>query len=155
MTRFERLLLAAILACAPGLVHSQGFKCRQADGSTSYQDHACPAESNSTAVSTDLSGVDLGLASVEGLDPSCKANVQHAVSVCVSTADNSAKRCYHATLSTHCYLQMTAGAGVHREQACVQQATPCITDAVAEVKRCVHHELQPACVEQIAAAQRR
>ena len=48
MTRFERLLLAAVLACAPWLVHAQGFKCRQADGSTSYQDHACPADASST-----------------------------------------------------------------------------------------------------------
>jgi len=147
-------MLAAILACAPWLVHAQGFKCRQADGSTSYQDHACAVGANSAAASPGLNGIDLGLSPVEGLDPSCKANVEHAVSACAPAADESAKRCFHARLSTRCYLQMTAGAGVHRDEACVQQATPCITDATAEGKRCVHQELHPVCVEQLGRTQR-
>ena len=150
---FERALLAAVLACMPWFAHAQGYKCKQADGSTSYQDHACGAGSTSSGtVSTDMSGIDLGLSSVEGLDASCKANVQHTVSVCAPQLDNTLKRCYHGRLSAHCYLQMTGGTGVHREQACVQQASPCISDGVSEAKRCVRQELQPACVQQIAAA---
>ena len=156
MKRFDRALLAVILACVPWLAHAQGFKCRQADGSTSYQDHACPVgTASSTSVQTDMSGIDLGLGSIEGLDPSCKANVQHTVSVCAPQIDNTVKRCYHARLSAHCYLQMTGGTGVHREQACVQQAGPCISEAVAEVQRCVRQYVQPACAEQVAAARRR
>lgn len=156
MKRFDRALLAVILACMPWLAHAQGFKCKQADGSTSYQDHACPAGSaSSTSVQTDMSGIDLGLGSIEGLDPSCKANMQHTVSVCMPQIDNTVKACYHARLSAHCYLQMTGGTGVHREQACVQQASSCISQGVAEAQRCVRQYVQPACAEQVAAARRR
>ena len=153
---FQRALLALVLACLPWFAAAQGFKCKQPDGSTSYQDHACAAGSTTSAtVQTDMSGVDLGLSSIEGLDASCKANVQHTVSVCAPQLDNTLKRCYHSRLSAHCYLQMTGGTGVHREQVCVQQSSPCISEGISEAKRCVHQELQPACVQQVAAARRR
>jgi hypothetical protein len=155
MNTIRRMIVAALLAGLPLLSLAQGFKCKQPDGSTSYQDHACASGSASTAVQTDLSGVDLGLSAVEGLDPSCRANVQHTVSVCAPQVDNSVRRCYHSSLNAHCYLNMTAGTGVRREQACVQQAMPCISNGLSEAKRCVHQELQPACVEQVAAARRR
>jgi hypothetical protein len=131
MKRFDRALLAVILVCMPWLAHAQGFKCKQADGSTSYQDHACPAGSASSAA------------------------VQTDMSVCVPQVDNTVKRCYHARLSAHCYLQMTGGTGVHREHACVQQASACLSEGVAEVQRCVRQYVQPACAEQVAAARRR
>ncbi len=155
MNTIQRMVVAGLLAGLPLLSFAQGFKCRQPDGSISYQDHACAVGSSSTSVQTDMSGLDLGLPGVEGMDANCKANVQHTLSVCAPQLDNSLKRCYHANLSAHCYLQMTAGAGVRREQACVQQATPCISQGLSEARRCVRQELQPACVGQVAAARNR
>ena len=155
MKTIQRAIVAALLACVPLLSQAQGFRCRQPDGSTSYQDHACAAGSSSSTVQTDLSGLDLGLPGLEGLDPSCKANVQHTLSVCAPQLDNSLKRCYHSSLSARCYLVMTGGTGVKREQACVQQAMPCISQGMSEAKRCMRQELQPVCVQQAAAARNR
>ena len=37
----NRLLIAALLS-APLLAHADAYRCKQPDGSTSYQDHPCP-----------------------------------------------------------------------------------------------------------------
>lgn len=155
MNLIQRTLVAAVLACTPLLSLAAGFKCQQTNGSISYQDHPCaPNSASSSAIATDMSGMDLGLPALDGLDPSCKANVQHTISVCAPQVNNTVTRCYHASLTAHCYLQMTSGAGVHREQACVQQASSCIAEGVRDVQRCVRQEIQPACIQQAAALRR-
>ena len=40
----KRLLIAALL-CAPLLAHADAYRCKQANGSTSFQDHPCPGTS--------------------------------------------------------------------------------------------------------------
>ena len=151
-TRFERALLAALLACAPWLAYADGFKCRQADGSVSYQDHACaPGSASSTSISTDMSGFDLsGLPGYNHLDTSCQASAKHTVSVCVPELDAGLKRCYQGRLSAHCYLSMTGGTGVHRDPVCVQQATPCLSQALGEAQRCIVQQLPPTCQQELA-----
>ncbi len=99
----HRPALAFVLACVPWLAHAQGFKCRQADGSVSYQDRACAAGSASTAVQTDMSGFDIaGLPGYANLDSSCQGSAKHTVSVCVPQLDASIKRCYQSRLSARC-----------------------------------------------------
>jgi len=102
MTRIQRLVLAAMLACAPWLAHAQGYKCKQADGSVSYQDHACPAGTASSAsVATDLS-LDSGMPQLEGLDAGCRQSARHMVSVCRGPADASLHQCWRARLTSLC-----------------------------------------------------
>lgn len=148
---FEGALLAMVLACMPCLAHAQGFKCKQADGSVSYQDHACaPGSASSSAIQTDMSGIDIGtLPGFANLDASCQQAARHTVSVCVPQLDATLKRCYHARLSAQCYLQMTAGPGSHRDAACVQAATPCISQGLGEAQRCVVQQLPPTCQQQV------
>lgn len=43
------LLIAALLG-APLLAHADAYRCKQADGSTSYQDHPCPGTSKGNNV---------------------------------------------------------------------------------------------------------
>ena len=150
MKRIERVLLAAVLACVAGLAHGQGFKCKQPDGSVSYQDHACAAGSASTAVSTDMSGFDIAsLPGYENLDASCQASAKHMVSVCAPQIDATLKRCYQSRLSPHCYVSMTGGTGVHRDPVCVQQASPCLRDGLGESVRCIVQQLPPTCQQQL------
>lgn len=40
----RRPLLLAMLVLAPVLANAQTFKCKQADGKVSFQDHSCPAD---------------------------------------------------------------------------------------------------------------
>ncbi|MCK9689147.1 hypothetical protein [Scleromatobacter humisilvae] len=148
--RFHRALFAALLACVAGLAHAQGFKCKQPDGSTSYQDHACAAGSASSTVATDMSGFDIGsLPGYNNLDSSCQASAKHTVSVCVPQLDATLKRCYQSRLSAHCYVSMTGGTGVHRDPVCVQQATPCLRDGIGEATRCIVQQLPPTCQQQL------
>ncbi len=149
MNRLARLLLAATLACTPWLVHAQGFKCKQADGSVSYQDHACPASTaSSSAISTDMS-MDIGLPPLTGLDPGCQSSVHHAVSTCIPGIDTTIKRCWQQSLTPRCYLQVTAGPGSRRDSACVQAAIPCAQNGLNDAKRCVQRELPQACMAQL------
>ena len=149
--QFERALLAFVLACVPWLAHAQGFKCKQADGTVSYQDHACAAGSTSSAVQTDMSGFDIaGLPGYANLDSSCQASAKHTVSVCVPQLDASIKRCYQSRMSARCYVDMTASAGAHRDPVCVRQAMPCLQDGLGEAQRCIVQQLPPTCQQQLA-----
>ena len=152
MKSLERALLACVLACVPGFAHAQGFKCKQADGSVSYQDHACaPGSASSSAIQTDMSGIDVStLPGYNNLDASCQQSARHTVSVCVPELDASLKRCYHGRLSARCYVDMTASAGAHRDPVCVRQATPCVSDGLVEAQRCVVQQLPPTCQQQLA-----
>ena len=146
----ERALLAVVLACMPWFAQAQGFKCKQPDGSVSYQDHACAAGSASTAVSTDMSGFDIAsLPGYENLDASCQASAKRMVSVCAPQIDATLKRCYQSHLSAHCYVSMTGGTGVHRDPVCVQQASPCLRDGLGESVRCIVQQLPPTCQQQL------
>ena len=149
--RFHRALLAAVLACVAGLTHAQGFKCKQPDGSVSYQDHACASGSTSSAVQTDMSGFDIGsLPGYNNLDSSCQASAKHTVSVCVPQLDASIKRCYQSRLSARCYVDMTASTGAHRDPVCVRAAMPCLQDGIGEATRCIVQQLPPTCQQQLA-----
>ena len=152
MKSFERALLACVLACMPWFANAQGFKCKQADGSVSYQDHACAAGSaSSSAIQTDMSGIDVNaLPGYSNLDSSCQQSAKHTVSVCVPQIDSSTKRCFHSRLSAHCYVDMTASAGAHRDPVCVRQATPCVSEVIADAQRCIVQQLPPTCQQQLA-----
>jgi hypothetical protein len=151
MTGFQRLVLAVTLACMPWLAHAQGYKCRQADGTVSYQDHACPSgTASSSAVSTDQS-LDIGLPPLTGLDAPCQQSVHHAVSTCLSPVQDTIKRCYKSRLSSSCNAQMLAGNG-SRNAACASQAAPCVQDGVTEARRCIVNSLPPTCVSQLRTA---
>ena len=151
MNRFQRLVLALTLACVPWLAHAQGYKCRQADGSTSYQDHACPSgTASSSAVSTDES-LDIGLPPLTGLDAPCQHTVRQTVSNCLSPVQETIKRCYKARLSSSCNAKMLAGGG-RRDAVCASQAAPCVQDGVTEAKRCIVNALPPTCVSQLRVA---
>ena len=150
MNRFQRLVLALTLACVPWLAHAQGYKCKQADGSTSYQDHACPSgTASSSAVSTDQS-LDIGLPPLTGLDASCQQTVRRTVSGCMSPVQDSLKRCFQSRLSSHCNAQMLGG--TRRDPACVQQAMPCMSDGISEAKRCISNGVPPTCLSQLRTA---
>ena len=148
MNRFQRLVLALALACTPWLAHAQGYKCKQADGSVSYQDHACPSGASSTTVSTDQS-LDIGLPPLTGLDASCQQSVHHAVSTCLSPIQDAIKRCYKVRLSSSCNAQLLAG---NRAGACAAQAAPCVQDGAIEGRRCIVNVLPPTCVNQLRGA---
>jgi len=151
MTRFQRLVLALTLACVPWLAHAQGYKCKQADGSTTYQDHACPSgTASSSAVSTDQS-LDIGLPPLTGLDAPCQQSVHHAVSGCMSPIQDTIKRCYKVRLSSSCNAAMLAGTG-RSNAACAAQAAPCVQDGVYEARRCIVSALPPTCVSQLRTA---
>ena len=151
MNRFQRLLLAVTLACVPWLAHAQGYKCRMADGTISYQDHACPASAaSSSAVSTDQS-LDIGLPPLTGLDAPCQHTVHQAVSSCLSPVQDTIKRCYKSRLSSSCNAQMLAGNG-GRNATCAAQAAPCVQDGVVEARRCIVNTLPPTCVSQLRTA---
>jgi len=149
MNRFQRLVLALTLACVPWLAHAQGYKCRQADGSVSYQDHACPSgTASSTAVSTDQS-LDIGLPPLTGLDAPCQQSVHRAVTTCLSPIQDALKRCFKVRLSSSCNAQMLAG---NRNSTCSAQAAPCVQDGAAEGRRCIVNVLPPTCVSQLRTA---
>jgi len=149
MTRFQRVMLALTLACVPWLAHAQGYKCKQADGTTSYQDHACPSgTASSSAVATDQS-LDIGLPPLTGLDAPCQQNVHHAVSTCLSPIQDAIKRCYKVRLSSSCNAQMLAG---NRNATCAAQAAPCVQEGVYEARRCIVAALPPTCVSQLRTA---
>ena len=152
MNAIQRTIVAAAMACVPLLAPAQGFKCKQADGSVSYQDHACaPGSASSIAIQTDMSGIDIStLPGFRNLDASCQQSAKHTVSVCLPQIDATLKRCYHARLSAQCYLQMTAGPGSHRDAACVQAASPCISQGLGDAQRCVLQQLPSECQQQVA-----
>lgn len=158
MTRFNRALLAALLACMPWVAHAQGYKCKQADGSVSYQDHACAAgTASSSAVPTDLSGGEQfrrSLPSTSGLDAGCQQATRQAMSVCLGGMDTTLKRCQATTMSPACRARMETRAGGTPDKACVQQALGCLSESLQGAQACFQRELPATCRAQIDAARR-
>ena len=150
MSRFQRLVVAFVLACVPWLAHAQAHKCRQADGSISFQDHPCPPVAASGAESADET-VDIGLPPLSELDAPCQLTVNHAVSTCLLPVKDRLDRCYKSRLSSACSRKMIAGTA-RQDPVCVKQAAPCVQEGVVETRRCVVNALPPTCVAQLRTA---
>ncbi len=157
MNTVRRTMVAAIMACASLLAHAQGYKCKQADGSTSYQDHACAAgTASSSAVPTDLGGGEAlrrGLPTT-GLDASCQQSAKQALSVCLGGMDTTLKRCQAASMTPTCQAQMNGPRNGPHDEVCAKQALGCLSESLQGAKACMQRELPAGCMQQIDAARR-
>lgn len=158
MTTNRRRIVAVLIACMPVLALAQGYKCRQADGSISYQDHACAAGSaSSSALPADLGGAAAlrnDLAPGAGLDAGCQQSARHALSVCFAGMDAPLKRCQAARLTPECNAQMSTP-GVRPDPSCARPAMACLGESLQNTKACMDRELPAVCRQQIDAYRNR
>jgi hypothetical protein len=161
MDTIARRLLAAMLLVAAGHASAQGYKCRQADGSTSYQDHPCAAGTASSSVlpggaggptspkELEAAGIYTG---AQGVDAGCQQSARRALTVCLGSLKPDVERCEQRTMSADCRAKELASNGRSRDQACVQQQFTCNVQALGATKQCLDRELPAACRAQIDAA---
>ncbi len=158
MNTTRRTIVAAIMACASLLTHAQGYKCKQADGSTSYQDHACAAgTASSSAVPTGHAGNEAtpqGLPPVTSLDTNCQGQAKQTLDSCMGRLAADQKRCQAATMAPTCLAQANGARGLPQDEACVEQAKSCLGEAIQGVQACYQRELPAACKQQIDAYRR-
>ncbi len=158
MNKIRHGIVAAIVLCMPLLALAQGYKCKQADGSVSYQDHACAAgTASSSAVPMDRGGgeqIGRALPPTAGLDSSCQQPAKHAMSVCMGAMDTTLKHCQATTMTPTCRAQMDGPRDGKHDDVCVKQALGCLGQSMSGVKACFQRELPPACMQQIDAARR-
>ena len=158
MNAIRRSIAAAIMACLPLLAHAQGYKCKQADGSTSYQDHACAAgTASSSAVPTDLSGGETfrrGLPPMTSLDAGCQQAAKQALTVCLGGMDTTLKRCQASSMTPTCQAQMNARFRGSHDEVCAKQALGCLSQSLQGAQACMQRELPASCMQQIDAARR-
>ena len=158
MNTMQRTIVAAAMACVPLLALAQGYKCRQADGSISYQDHACAAgTASSSTVPTDSGGGAAaprgGLAPGGSVEASCEQSARHALSVCFAGTDVALKRCQATRMTAACRTQMSTP-GVRPDPACANQAMTCLNESMQPAQACMERELPAACKQLIDAARR-
>ena len=158
MARIQRTIVAMFVLCVPLLSLAQGFKCKQADGSVSYQDHACAAgTASSSAVPMDLGGGEQfrrSLPPVGTLDAKCQQSAKQAMTVCLGALDGSNKRCQATTMTPTCQAQMNGPRSGPHDPACVKQSLGCLTQSMQGAQACFLRELAPACRQQFDAAMR-
>jgi len=154
MKTIRRQIVVALFACAPLLALAQGYKCKQADGSVSYQDHACAAgTASSSALPTDRGGAAAlrsGLPPSGSLDAGCEQSAKHALSVCFGGMDVALKRCQAAKMTPACNAQMSTP-GVRPDPVCARESMNCLGEALQPAKACMDRELPAACRQQIDA----
>ena len=159
MNRIQRTIFAIVLLCVPLLSMAQGFKCKQSDGSISYQDHACAAgTASSSALPADLGGgeqVRRSLPPAGALDAKCQQSLKQAMSVCLGRMDTTLKRCQATTMSATCRAQMDGPRGGPHDAACVKQGLGCLTESLQGTQACIQGELPAACRQQFDAAMRK
>jgi hypothetical protein len=157
MNAIQRTIVALAVACVPLLALAQGYKCKQADGSVSYQDHACAAgTASSSALPTDIGGATAlrnSLPPSGSLDASCEQSARHALSTCFSGMDVALKRCQATRMTSACNAQM-ATPGVRPDPACASQAMTCLGESLQPAKACMDRELPAACKQKIDAYRR-
>lgn len=157
MNTIQRTIVLTVMACAPLLASAQGYKCKQPDGSVSYQDHACAAgTASSSAVPTDLGGAAAlhnSLPPSGSLDASCEQSARHALSTCFTGMDVALKRCQATRMTPACNAQM-ATPGVRADPACARQAMTCLGESLQPAQACMDRELPAACKQQIDAYRR-
>ena len=158
MTRIQRTIVALIMLCVPVLAQAQGFKCKQSDGSVSYQDHACAAgTASSSAVPMDLGGgerIRRSLPPAGALDARCQQSLKQGMSVCLGRMDGTLKRCQATTMTATCRAQMDGPRSGPHDQACVKQALGCLTESLQGTQACIQGELPADCRQQFDAAMR-
>lgn len=161
MNTIARRMLAAALLVAAGQALAQGYKCKQADGSTSYQDHPCAAGTASSSVLPGGAGgpplpkefeAAGAYASAQGVDAGCQQSARRALTVCLGALKPDVERCQQRTMSADCRAKELASDGRSRDQACVQQQFTCNMQALGTTKQCLDRELPAACRAQIDAA---
>ena len=158
MNTVRRTIVATIMACASLLAHAQGYKCKQADGSVSYQDHACAAgTASSSAVPTDLGGGETfrrSLPPMTSLDANCQQAAKHALSACLGGMDTALKRCEATSMTPTCQAQMNGPRNGPHDEACAKQALGCLSQSLQGTQACMQRELPAGCMQQIDAARR-
>ena len=156
MNTMQRTIVAVAMACVPLLALAQGYKCRQADGSISYQDHACAAgTASSSPVPTNSGG---GAAATPhgvpapggGAQAGCEQSARHALSVCFAGTDVALKRCQAARMTAACRTQMSTP-GVRPDPDCANQAMVCLNESLQPTQACMDRELPAACKQMIEA----
>lgn len=156
MNTIHTAVVAALVACAPLLAHATGYKCKQADGSVSYQDHACAAgTASSSALPTDLSGGEAsrsGLPPMASLDASCQQAAKRALPACLGGMDAALKRCQATSMTPACRAQMDGPRNGPHDEACAKQALGCLSESMQGVQGCFQRELPAGCMQQIEAA---
>jgi hypothetical protein len=156
MNTIHRAIVAALIACAPLLAHAAGYKCKQADGSVSYQDHVCAAgTASSSAVPTDLSGGEAfrrSLPPVTNLDATCQVQAKQALSVCLGRLETTFAHCQATSMSAVCKVAMSRPRGSPQNEVCARQALGCINESVESAQACFQRELPANCREQLEAA---
>jgi hypothetical protein len=157
MNTFHHAAVAVIMACSTLLVQAQGYKCKQTDGSISYQDHACAAgTASSSALRSDLGGAQTlrdSLPPSGSLDANCEQSARHALSVCFAGTDATLKNCQAAKMSPACRTQMSTP-GVRPDTACASQAMTCLGGAQRLAQACMEREIPAACRQKIEAYRR-
>ena len=159
MNKLHHAAVAAIvtLTCSTLLAQAQGYKCKQADGSISYQDHACAAgTASSSALPSDLGGAQTlrdSLPPSGSLDANCEQSSRHALSVCLAGTDTTLKSCQTAKMSPACRRQMSTP-GVRPDPACAGQAMTCLGESLRPAQACMEQEIPLACRQKIEAYRR-
>jgi hypothetical protein len=159
MKSVRRQVVAILITCASLLAHAQGYKCKQADGSVSYQDHACAAgTASSSAVPTDLGGGEAfrrGLPPMTSLDGGCQQAAKQALTVCFGAMDTTLKRCQSTSMTATCRAQMNGPRNGPHDEVCAKQALGCLSESLQGTQACFQRELPPACMQQVEAARRK
>ena len=159
MNAMHRAVVAALVACATLVAHAAGYKCQQADGSVSYQDHACAAgTASSSAVPTDLGSGEAfrrGLPPMTSLDATCQQAAKQALSVCLGGMDTALKRCQATSMTPTCRAQMNGPRNGPHDEVCAKQALGCLSESMQGVQGCFQRELPAGCMQQIEAARRK
>ncbi len=158
MNAMQRTIVAAAMACVPLLTLAQGYKCKQPDGSVSYQDHACAAgTASSGTVPTTSGGAPAvprgGVAPGGSSEASCEQSARHALSVCFAGTDVTLKRCQATRMTAACRTQMSTP-GVRPDPACANDAMACLNESLQPTQACMDRELPAACRQMIDAARR-
>lgn len=157
MNTFRHAVVTAIMVCSTLLAQAQGYKCKQTDGSVSYQDHACGAgTASSSALPSDLGGgqtLHQSLPPSGSLDANCEQSAKHALSVCFAGTDATLKSCQAAKMTPACRTQMSTP-GVRPDPACANQALTCLGESLRPAQTCMERDIPAACRQKIEAYRR-
>ena len=136
-------------------MQAQIYKCKQIDGSTSFQDHAC--ETGTTGKQIDSKTPDSVPASETmqklGFDSSCQQEANITANKCSSALNDSLQTCWKQKLSLACFNQVSSPPSVKRDDSCIEQAMQCSPEGLEGVKRCVQENSSTKCNQQRLAMQ--
>ncbi|MGZ3239780.1 MAG: DUF4124 domain-containing protein [Burkholderiaceae bacterium] len=151
--------LTILFICAPLFAYAQVYKCKQPDGSTTFQDQECPSGATSSQIESKSKNTHPTSESLQkfGLDASCQQELNSAANNCGPTLDVALKQCLREKLSSPCWDQIAAPPSVKRDSACMQeaQAANCIPQATLATQQCMQRTLSAKCNQQRMTAEAR